>query len=98
MPGYLERYYDAGLDIKGIEAREEIERHQVERLKRSLSTIVMTGSIPRRLGPDVNDQELALDKRRARRAAHALKQALSSWSKRPGELPLDDRIRIEGAQ
>lgn len=98
MPSYLARHYDPALEIDHIAAREDLEREQVDRLKRSLAIVLMASSIPRRLGADASDDELALDKKRARRTSHALKQALTGWSKRPGDLPMNDGIRIEGAQ
>lgn len=97
MPSYLGQHFDASLDVDGIGSREDLNRRQVERLKRSLAVVLITGSIPRRLGGDAMPEELALDKKRARRVAHALKQALSGWAKRY-DLPLDDSIRQEGAQ
>lgn len=100
MASYLARHFDPALtDLgEGFGSREELEAHQVERIKRALSVVIICGSIPRRLGADASPEELSLDKKRARRAAHALKQSLHSWKKRPGELPLTDEVRMDGAQ
>lgn len=98
MSSYLARHFDPALDVGGVGSREILEGEQVERIKRALSVILVCGSIPRRLGGDATPEELALDKKRARRTAHALKQSLHSWRKRPGELPIDDQVRTEGAQ
>jgi hypothetical protein len=97
MASYLGQHFDAGLDVTGIRSREELEERQVDRLKLALATVLITSSIPRRLGADATSEELALDKKRARRTAHALQKSLSAWTKRM-ELPMDDEIRAQGAQ
>jgi hypothetical protein len=96
--GYLSRYYDPALELPETGAREEWERRQIERLERALSVVIMAGTIPRRLGGDANDDELALDRRRAKRAGHALSQSLKGWTKNKPNLPLNDDVRMAGAQ
>ena len=95
---YLARHYDPELDVSAIGSREEVELRQVERISRALSVVILAGTTPRRLGGDATDDELALDKKRARRAGHALGQSLKQWTKRRQQLPLDDKVRMEGAQ
>lgn len=94
---FLSRYFDPALTPPKVSSREELEQREVDRLTRALAVVIMAGSIPRRLGGDASDDELAKDKKRARRAGHALSQALKGWSKKY-DLPLDDKIRMEGAQ
>jgi hypothetical protein len=98
MTNYLGEHYDPGLDISGIGSREDLEKKQINRINRELAVILVTASIPRRLGPDADETELALDKKRGRRVAHALHQALTGWTKRPPQVTLDDEIRRLGAQ
>lgn len=97
MSNYLGQHYDAALDIEGIGSREELEARQVDRISRELAIIIVTGTIPRRLGTDATAEELALDKKRARRVGHALKQSLSGWTKKY-KLEADEEIRRAGAQ
>lgn len=97
MASYLGQHFDAGLDVTGIRSREDLEERQVDRLKLALAVVLITSSIPRRLGSDATAEELALDKKRARRTAHALQKSLASWTKKM-ELPMDDEIRAQGAQ
>lgn len=95
---FLERWHDSALEPPPAGAREELETREVERIVRSLAVVILAGTIPRRLGGDVDDSQLALDRKRARRTGHALTQALRGWTKKQPKLPLDDAIRIEGAQ
>lgn len=98
MASYLARHFDPALEVPPAGSRAELEAAQIDRLRRSLSVIIICGSIPRRLGGDATPEELALDKKRARRVAHALNQSLKGWTKKKTELPADDQIRQEGAQ
>lgn len=98
MTTYLARHYDAALDVSGIGSREELERRQVDRIARALSVVLLAGGTPRRLGGDATDAELALDKKRARRTGHVFGQAIKQWTKKKVDLPLDDKVRSEGAQ
>lgn len=98
MTSFLARFYDPELDVSPIESREELDRRQIERVSRALSVVIIAGMTPRRLGGDATDEELALDKKRARRAGHALGQSLKQWTKRKQNLPNDDGVRMEGAQ
>lgn len=98
MSSFLARFYDPALPIEGIGSREEIERQVVERIVRALSVTIIAGTTPRRLGGDAMDDELAMDKKRARRFGHVLGQSLKQWTKKRPDLPLDKAVRIEGAQ
>jgi len=94
---YLGRYYDPALDISEIVNREELERRQIERLVYALAVAGIAGAIPRRLGGDATPEELAIDKKRARRVCHVLSQSLKQWTKKIPKLPIDNSIRNEGA-
>lgn len=95
---FLARYYDAALDPPKVKDSAELERAEIERLSRALSVVVIAGSIPRRLGGDATDEDLALDTKRARRVGHALNGAIKGWTKKSPPLPVSDEIRREGAQ
>lgn len=96
--GYLERWYDPELVLPEDLTPVSLAAGEVSRIGRALSIVVVAGTIPRRLGGDASDEELALDRKRARRAGHALRQALVGWVKRVPQLQLDDEIRRLGAQ
>lgn len=98
MSSYLGRHFDASLDLSAIGSREDLEDRQIERLSRALATVVVSQTIPRRLGGDATDEELALDKKRARRMAWGIQQALRGWTKRPPTPEVSDEIRRAGAQ
>jgi hypothetical protein len=65
---------------------------EAARIARALALVRVTGSIPRRLGIDATDEELAIDKKRARRTAWALQQSLGCWGKKLKIKP-DEEIR-----
>jgi hypothetical protein len=96
--GYLEQYHDAELELPEIPGRETLEAAEVERISRALAVVLYTSTIPRRLGGDATDQDLIMDKKHARRAAHALRQSLLGWTKKVVMPTIDDEIRREGAQ
>lgn len=94
---FLERYYDPKLEPPETTIKE-LEDAQVARLTRALVVVMYTGSIPRRLGGDATGPELAADKKRSRRVAHAIKQSLHGWQKSGYKLPEGEELRIEGTQ
>ncbi len=95
--GYLERYYDPAADLpaRGI---AEWEASQVERLSEALAPVIVAGSIVRRLGPDATREEWALDKKRAKRVAHAMRSSLFAWQKKAPKLPAGPEVQQIGAQ
>src|SRR5262245_23021357 len=95
--GYLERLYDPGLRLPRTD-RSRITAEEIERLCHALALVKVAGSIPRRLGFKATDEELALDKKRARRVGHALRQSLDGWTRDPKVEFDDEVIRREGAQ
>lgn len=98
MPtSFLARHHDPALDLDGVGPREELERGEVARLERALAVVIYAGSIPRRIGGEVSDEELALDKKRARRTGHALNQALRGWKKTRVNLEMSPEVKAEGA-
>jgi hypothetical protein len=79
--------------------RQAISVEEIDRVGRALAVVTVAGAIPRRLGQDADSKELALDKKRAKRVAHVLKQSFSFWSSKTDKLPLaDETIKIAGAQ
>lgn len=95
---FLQRFFDPALEPPAVESSESLENHQIDRLARSQSVVILAGAIPRRLGAEATDIELALDRKRAKRMAHALGQSLKGWTKKNVPLPLTDELRMEGAQ
>lgn len=93
--GLLDAYQDPGLEIDLKLSQEKIAGIEVARLQAALAVVTITGQIPRRLS-EGSREELALDKRRARRVAHVLRQSLLAWG--GTERPASDEERIAGAQ
>jgi hypothetical protein len=94
---YLETFYDSGIVLPDYIDRRQITYHEVDRIERAFSIVVYAGSIPRRLGQEAEPDELALDKKRAKRVAHALIQSSRGWQTR-GEPKMltDENIRLLG--
>ena len=98
-PGtFLSRWYDAGLEIPPDLSEEVVTGDEIGRLTKHLAVVIYAASISRRLGGDASDEEMALDKKRGRRTAHALSQSLRGWAGRVPTLKADDEIRRLGAQ
>lgn len=95
---FLEQHFDPALKLPVVESREQLEEAERERLRRALAIVLIAGSIPRRLGGDATDEDLAIDRKRARRAAHTLSQSLKAWQKKRVQLPDDRDVRSVGAQ
>lgn len=94
---YLARYFDGGLEVSEDLNEKAIIQGEIDRLTGVLIVVIHAGSLPRRLG-DVTDEDLALDKKRARRTTWALTQALRAWSRRLPTLEVDAESRVAGAQ
>lgn len=98
---YLGRYFDSGLEIPGDATVATIRDEELARVGRTLAVVILASTLPRRLGGDAGDTELALDKRRARRVVHVLQNVWLSWAgKKAGiRLPVtDSEINREAAQ
>lgn len=94
---YLNRYFDPELTPPKTTIADLTNR-QVDRLTKALVVVIHAGSIPRRLGGEATDIDLALDRKRARRVGWSVKQSLNGWSKKAPKLPIDEELRIIGAQ
>lgn len=95
---YLGRWVDTGLRLSRDLTEKSIREGEIGRIHSAKVIVLVAWSIPRRLGSDASDVELALDKRRARRVAHALDQSLLSWTKKPPKVKPDENDRRAGAQ
>lgn len=96
---WLVPWIDVGLAIPdGLEKDALIGIEKV-RIARALSVVLYASSIPRRLGGEASSEDLALDKRRCRRVAYALRQSYRGWDKE-GEIAVaaEDSVKQEGAQ
>lgn len=91
----LDPYQDPALVVDLALPLEEVAAAEVERLQAACAVVYVTSQMPRRLG-SVTREDLALDKRRARRVLHAERQALVSWGGKERE-PTEAE-RIAGAQ
>ena len=96
--GYLERYFDSGLAVPEAISRESLVSSEIERIKSAATIIYVVSTIPRRLGGEATDAELALDKKRAKRVGWALEQALGGWTRKRVSYQVTAEIQREGAQ
>jgi hypothetical protein len=94
---YLLDYTDSTTILPEGETIRNIEKVERDRLKWALALALHVGDWPRRLGGDATDEELALDKLRARRIAHVLLQALKAWGGTGTRLPKQELTREEVA-
>ena len=76
---YLAQWYDHSMVISEDDTAESIERAEVQRLAKLLAIAAQVQATPRRLGSDATPEELALDKRRAKRISHVAGQLLTGW-------------------
>jgi len=95
---FLERYFDPALVPLADFDRERLILGESVRIVRFLTPVIIAGRIPRRLGGEATSEELALDKKRGRRAAHALRQSHVSWTKDEPVIELNDLTKRTGAQ
>jgi len=95
---FLERFYDSALRLPRRATSQQLASSEAERIAYQLALVLVASSIPRRLGGDADREELALDKKRCRRVAHALDQSLHSWDRRPKFTFDEEVVRIHGAQ
>ena len=97
---FLAEWYDPGLETNPKDTVASITEDEVARLARQAAVAGLALGIPRRLGGDASDEELSLDKRRAKRVIHILMQCLQAWKGNgapEGPLPMDDGVRMDAA-
>lgn len=92
---FITQYYDPALEISRRDTAEGITLAERERLTRMLAVAEAAAAIPRRLGAEASGEELAADKKRAKRMAHALQQSLKAWG---GPLRDKPEVAQEAAQ
>lgn len=76
---YLTTYFDPALPVRAEDTEASISRAEQERLAKLMSVAVTAQTMPRRLGQESMPEELADDKRRAKRIAHVAAQLLKTW-------------------
>lgn len=79
---FLRQYLDLSLDV-GPENAAALHEAEVERINTLYNIMLMIQAMPRRLGQDASAEDLALDKKRAKRVAHVCLQLLKSWGAEP---------------
>jgi hypothetical protein len=95
---FLAGLHDPDLDVPPGITAARVTEEEVERLTRMTAVAVLAAAIPRRVGADATPEELALDKKRARRVRHALEQCLQGWAGELPALPVNDVLRTEAAK
>jgi len=95
----IDAYRDPGIAFPEGTTAESLVEDEIERITYFLILVVIANEIPRRLGGEASDAELAADKRRCRRVGWALRQSLASWgvSEEP-DLSCDEETRRMGIQ
>lgn len=94
---FIAAHYDAALEVDETDTVDSITEAELARLAKNVNLCALVLSIPRRLGGDAADEELALDKRRAKRVLHAENQSYAAWG--GTTLPLaEDGLNQEAAQ
>lgn len=88
--GLLESYHDPGLEVDLTVSLESVVAAEQARLSAACAILAVTAAIPRRLS-DASREELALDKKRARRVLHVERQALAAWDGKEREPTADER-------
>jgi hypothetical protein len=96
--GFVERYFDAGLEIPRNLSVDFIAERQTIRIVRALTVIIIAGATYRRLGDEASDEELTLDKKRAKRVGWALTQAHGGWSKKDPKIQITPELERDGTQ
>jgi hypothetical protein len=94
MTTFLARYHDPALELPEVARGPDLEAIEVSRISRALAVVLIAGSIPKRLGGDASDEELALDKKRAKRTSYALTKSLRGWV---GDVDLSSMVQANPA-
>jgi hypothetical protein len=84
---FLHAYIDPKITVRADDSAEAITRSERERLQQLYAVALAAASHPRRLGGDAMPEELALDKKRSKRIAHAVGNLLRDWQVEPQEYP-----------
>ena len=95
---FLAAHYDAELAVSQDDTTRHMEHLERVRLVKALAVVTAAQEIPRRLGADASGEELAADKRRCRRVAHALNQCLTAWGGSTKIPANKDEVLREAAQ
>lgn len=95
---FLLQWYDPDLAIKDGETKDAINKEEVERLATLYWIAITAHAIPRRVGSEANQDELAADKQRCRRVAHAAEQLVLMWSGRKTVPTISADITRQAAQ
>ena len=77
---FLQQFIDPGLKVSKSDTPETLSRKEVERLNELYAVASAALTIPRRLGGDADDAELAKDKQSCRRVMHVAEQCLKAWN------------------
>jgi len=93
---FLQQFIDPGLRVSKSDTPESLAQKEIERLQELHAIAIASMNIPRRLGGDATDEELANDKRCGRRVAHVAAQCLRAWGTEPK--PISKNISRAAAQ
>lgn len=95
MSAFLSQYLDPELKVDANLYAEQIANEEIARLNKLLAVSQTCVTIPRRLGGDATDDELAADKKRCKRIAHVAEQCIISWG---GKVKPNGDVAREAAQ
>lgn len=102
--GFLHEHADPGLELSQatIDAWDPAAWQEEEQVRAVMAAQILTvaASMPRRLGQDASREDLARDKKMARRLEWAMRNAVTDWKGNPDLIleALPDDARRRGAQ
>lgn len=89
---YIAGHLDLKLTVRATDSAAAIQTQEIERLQQLVAVMTAAATHPRRLGGDATAEELALDKKRAKRVLYIAEKCLSMWGGEPA--PFDEATRI----
>ena len=96
MSSYVAQWVDGAMAVREDSAAS-ITAAEVERLGKLLAIATAAQTVSRRLGTDATDDELAADKRRAKRIAHIASQLMVGWSSKVKTTHIDVSVSKQAA-
>jgi hypothetical protein len=83
------------MKVSPSDTADKIARAEVERLNKMRAVANTARVVPRRLGKDASDEELAADARTSRRIMHVAEQSIKAWG---GTMTPNGEVNREASQ
>lgn len=91
--GYLEEFWDPSTTVSPDDTQLSIALEEIDRLQTLDAVCRCASEMKRRLGSDAEREELARDKRLARRLCHVFAKSLAAWTGSAIEITQDHRSK-----